>query len=84
MFAEITIDGRWASAQFWTAAEEHPFPHGFSCGPSRAVGDGLRVLPGAVAGRPQLRASTALFDGDGHRLAESQQTWVVLDRPSLT
>jgi hypothetical protein len=151
-------DAEWASAQFWTA-EQHPFPHCFSCGPSRAVGDGLRVLPGAVAGRPQLRAatwkvdhqydagwgvavapavwsaldcsgafphlrpgeapvlgrmtgrllgdvspgetyvvvgradgadgrkrysSTALFDGDGHCLAASQQTWVVLDRPSLT
>jgi len=151
-------DAEWATAQFWAAAEEHPFPHCFSCGPSRAVGDGLRILPGAVAGRPELRAatwkvdhqydagrceavapavwsaldcsgafphlrpgeapvlgrisgrrlgeirpgetyvvvgradgadgrkrysSTALFDGDGHRLAESQQTWIILDRPSL-
>jgi hypothetical protein len=152
-------DAEWATAQFWAAAEEHPFPHCFSCGPSRAVGDGLRLLPGAVAGRPELRAapwkvdheydagwgaavapavwsaldcsgafphlrpceapvlgrmtgrllgdvrpgetyvvvgradgadgrkrysSTALFDGDGRRLAESQQTWIMLDRPSLT
>jgi hypothetical protein len=31
--------------------EEHPFPGCFVCGPDRRPGDGLRILPGPVAGR---------------------------------
>jgi hypothetical protein len=30
--------------------EEHPFPACFVCGPDRGPGDGLRIMPGRVAG----------------------------------
>ena len=38
-------------------AHDHPFPGCFVCGHHRAVGDGLRIFPGAVPGRPDTVAS---------------------------
>jgi hypothetical protein len=35
----------------------HPFPECFACGPARAPGDGLRIFPGPVPGRPDTVAS---------------------------
>lgn len=35
----------------------HPFPECFVCGPARAPGDGLRIFPGPVPGRPDTVAS---------------------------
>lgn len=36
----------------------HPFPTCFVCGPERAEGDGLRIFPGPVPGRPGVAAAT--------------------------
>jgi hypothetical protein len=36
---------------------EHPFPTCFVCGPARDIGDGLRIFPGRVPGRPGAVAS---------------------------
>ena len=36
----------------------HPFPECFACGPARGPGDGLRIFPGPVPGRPDTVAST--------------------------
>ncbi|MBT2214190.1 MULTISPECIES: hypothetical protein [Actinomadura] len=36
-------------AEKYRAAENHPFPRCFVCGPERAPGDGLRLEPGPVA-----------------------------------
>lgn len=33
----------------FAGAVDHPFPGCFVCGPERAVGDGLRLFPGAIA-----------------------------------
>ena len=38
-------------SRFRAHPEEHPFPTCFVCGPDRKPGDGLRILPGPVAGR---------------------------------
>ena len=50
-FAEAAI----AETRF--PAHDHPFPGCFVCGHRRAVGDGLRIFPGAVPGRPDTVAS---------------------------
>lgn len=44
-------DAAIAEAHF-AGRHEHPFPTCFVCGTERAVGDGLRIFPGPVEGRP--------------------------------
>ncbi len=62
----------------------HPFPSCFVCGPARAEGDGLRLLPGRVAGTDVFAAAwtpAAEFDaGDGR--ARPEIVWAALDCPS--
>jgi hypothetical protein len=62
----------------------HPFPTCFVCGPDRAAGDGLRVLPGRVGSRPLFAAPVAfpadLAGGIGDVPAEL--LWAALDCPS--
>ncbi len=62
----------------------HPFPTCFVCGPDRAVGDGLRVLPGRVTSRPLFAAPVAfpadLAGSNGEVPAEL--LWAALDCPS--
>jgi len=69
------------------AAPDHPFPDCFGCGIGRAVGDGLRIRPGQVAGGPLgLVATTWTVD---HGLADADGTvgrqllWAALDCPSF-
>lgn len=63
----------------------HNFPDCFTCGPRRAVGDGLRIFAGPVTGRPQLVAATwtptAEFADDG--TIPDPITWAALDCPSV-
>lgn len=46
-----------AAATVPFAADRHPFPTCFACGPGRAHGDGLRLFAGTVAGRTDIFAS---------------------------
>jgi hypothetical protein len=62
----------------------HPFPGCFVCGPERAPGDGLRVLPGRLAGREVFAAPVSvpgdLADAEGR--VPSELMWAALDCPS--
>jgi hypothetical protein len=61
----------------------HPFPTCFTCGPDRAVGDGLRIFPGRLAGSALWAApwtpDPSVADQDG--LVESAVIWAALDCP---
>jgi len=65
------------------ADESHPFPHCFVCGPARAAGDGLRILPLPV---PGTRVAAALWTpaadlaGPGG-FVEPAFVWAALDCP---
>ncbi|MEZ5141221.1 MAG: hypothetical protein R2726_01700 [Acidimicrobiales bacterium] len=68
------------------AAEDHPFPRCFVCGPSRPPGDGLRIFAGRVDGPadPPVFAApwtpdTGLADPAGEIAAEI--VWAALDCP---
>ena len=78
-FAEAAI----AETRF--PAHDHPFPGCFVCGHRRAVGDGLRIFPGAVPGRPDTVASwwtpPADLAGPDGTLPE-EVVWAALDCPT--
>ena len=74
-------DARAASAAApWR--EAHPFPGCFGCGPDRAEGDGLGILPGPVPGRPDVFACPwvphACFAA-GSGVIEAPVVWAALD-----
>jgi hypothetical protein len=62
---------------------EHPFPACFVCGPHRLAGDGLRIFPGAVGGRPMVAApwvpDGSLAGPDG--AIRPEFLWAALDCP---
>jgi hypothetical protein len=65
----------------WTA--KHPFRTCFVCGPDRAPGDGLRLVPGELDdGRfaAPWTPDESVDDGGGHVRAE--YVWAVLDCPT--
>ena len=66
------------------ALQTHPFPRCFVCGPERAPGDGLRILPGWLAEREQAAApftpDQALAGDDGR--IDPVFVWAALDSPS--
>jgi hypothetical protein len=61
----------------------HPFPTCFTCGPDRAVGDGLRIFPGRLAGSALWAApwtpDPSVADLDG--LVVPAVIWAALDCP---
>jgi len=65
--------------------DTHMFPTCFVCGPERDPGDGLRVFPGRVGGRPLVAApwtpDHSLADGDGWIRPEF--LWAALDCPGV-
>jgi hypothetical protein len=74
-----------------SAADEsrHPLPMCFVCGPARADGDGLRIIPGPPAPRPDYMTGTLaapwvpypnLASEDG--AVASEFVWAALDCPS--
>jgi hypothetical protein len=61
---------------------DHPIPRCFACGPERALGDGLRIFPGPVAGRDATYAApwapdASLVDESGRVAPEF--LWAALD-----
>lgn len=68
-------------------AAEHPFVECFGCGTRRAVGDGLRLLPGPVAGGPPglvavpWTVDVSLAGPDG--TVGWEMLWSALDCPSF-
>jgi len=71
------------ASRHYSGFERHPFPTCFVCGPQRARGDGLRVFPGQLRGRPQVAApwvaDSSLDAGDGKVRPEFM--WAALDCP---
>ena len=63
----------------------HFFPNCFTCGPSRSAGDGLRIFPGSVEGRPLVAARwhppAATWQADG--MMATEFLWVALDCPAI-
>jgi hypothetical protein len=45
-----------ACVERYVGFRSHPFPTCFTCGPERAAGDGLRIFPGRLEGRPLVAA----------------------------
>jgi hypothetical protein len=66
-------------------ASDHPFPTCFTCGPGREPGEGLRLFPAPVDGRPGLVTSPWVPD-PGHAgddgLVREEIIWAALDCPS--
>lgn len=65
-------------------ARHHAFDRCFTCGPSRAVDDGLRIFPGAIDGStlvawPWAPSPSTATDG---RLVDPPVVWAALDCPS--
>jgi hypothetical protein len=61
----------------------HPFPTCFACGPEREEGDGLRLFPGPVPGRPLFAVPwtpAAEFASGAH--VDPLFVWSALDCPS--
>jgi hypothetical protein len=63
----------------------HFFPNCFTCGPSRSVGEGLRIFPGPVDGRQVVAAlwnpPTLCWQAD--ETVASEFLWAALDCPAI-
>jgi hypothetical protein len=79
-----TLEEAIAASADFTGHRQHPFPECYVCGPKRAVGDGMRVFPGPLAGgflaAPWIPRA-AHCDGFGQATLES--IWSALDCPGL-
>lgn len=85
----LEVPERVPAAEVQPAAGRAPyyadpaFPHCFVCGPGREPGDGLRIFPGRVAGRPLWAAAWTpdkSVTGDGGTVRE-EMVWAALDCP---
>lgn len=83
--AVAAVDAEEASTRY-LGFDDHPFPRCFTCGPQREVGDGLRIFPGQVRGRPEGTVAaawspdTSFADGEGR--VPTPVVWAALDCPS--
>jgi hypothetical protein len=79
----VTLAEAQAASERYPAFESHAFPTCFVCGPQRAPGDGLRIFPGAVAGRQAVAApwvpDASVCEGG---VARAEIVWAALDCPS--
>lgn len=84
--APVGFDEAALATRGYPFAEQHPFPRCFVCGPARAAGDGLRIFPGAVAGRSVAAApwipDASLGGGAPEPRVRPEILWSVLDCPS--
>ena len=83
--ARVSIaDAEQATASY-PGFPAHLVPGCFCCGPERAVGDGLRIFPGPVAGTRVVAAPwtphAAFADADGS--VRPEFLWAALDCPQL-
>ena len=87
---ELQIPGPVTTAEAHAVAGGAPyfddpvFPDCFVCGTSRRPGDGLRIFPGPLAGRPVWAGpwtpDPSVTDGDGR--VRPEVVWAALDCPS--
>jgi len=73
------------ASEHYLGFHHHFFPNCFTCGPHRAVGEGLRIFPGPVDGRPVVAAlwhpPSAVRRADG--MVASEFLWAALDCPAI-
>ena len=72
--APVPVDVARAAEASYAGLRGHPFPTCFSCGPDRAEGDGLRILPGPVPGRPGIVVASWTPHTSSYEIA-----WAALD-----
>ena len=72
--APVPVDVARAAEASYAGHDRHPFPTCFSCGPERAAGDGLRILPGPVPGRRGTVAASWTPHASSYEIA-----WAALD-----
>jgi hypothetical protein len=83
---EINFGQAEAASATSPAFHNHPFPTCFTCGPARAVGDGLRIFPGRWQGkgRDYFAASWAphaeFADAKGY--VREEIVWAAMDCPT--
>ena len=80
-----TFDEATAAARDFRGFRDHPYPGCFVCGPDRAAGDGLRIFPGPLPGRPEVAApwipdASLAAPADPARVAP-EFVWAALDCP---
>ncbi|WP_308209830.1 hypothetical protein [Actinomadura madurae] len=73
--APVPFEDALVAAEKYRAAENHPFPGCFVCGPDRAPGDGLRLEPGPVG------EGTVAAPWVPERTPERELVWAALDCP---
>jgi hypothetical protein len=86
---EVDPDVAAAAMGDYAGLRTHPFPGCFACGTDREPGDGLRIFPGPVPGRPDTVASLWVPDGslavstdlvdEGLERVGTATTWAALD-----
>lgn len=85
--APIAVSARDAAiaSEHYPGFHHHFFPNCYTCGPHRAVGEGLRIFPGPVDGRPVVAAlwhpHAAVRQADG--TVASEFLWAALDCPAI-
>jgi len=79
----VALPDAEAASRSYLGFRRHPFPTCFACGPQRAEGDGLRILPGRAEGRNMVAApwtaNSSLTDEEGTLRPEFM--WAALDCP---
>jgi hypothetical protein len=78
----VSLDKARAATEASPWRDRHPFPECFGCGPARAPGDGLRIRPGPVAGRPDVMAGPWVPDlrfAAAGGVVEAPVVWAALD-----
>ncbi|HEV3096543.1 MAG TPA: hypothetical protein VG104_05305 [Candidatus Dormibacteraeota bacterium] len=81
----VTAREAETASEHYLGFHHHFFPNCFTCGPQRAVGEGLRIFPGPVDGRPVVAAlwhpPDAVRQADG--MVASEFLWAALDCPAI-
>lgn len=80
----VSLDAARGATSRYPWRERHPYPTCFVCGPRRDDGDGLRIFPGPVDGKPLYAAPwtppASLADARGN--VRDEFVWGALDCPS--
>jgi hypothetical protein len=81
----VTARDAQIASEGYPGFDHHLFPNCFTCGPSRSPGDGLRIFPGPVDGRPLVATlwhpPAAVWQAD--RTVASEFLWAALDCPAI-
>ncbi len=81
--APVTWDEAVAAAELYRGLTNHPFPTCVACGTKRGPADGLRLFPGAVAGREVVASvwEPAAWTAEDDGSVAPAITWAALDCP---